>query len=158
MTLYKTAITVFAYNIMKNADFFPTMLGGTGDYSTIFNEFPYKNHIPYLKEYYMICTSYHSSRMLHHLIYNRTNDFVEMTLHHTVTIYLLVGSYMFNTWESGAVISFLHDASDIFQHLTKMWTSTTLDSLSVTSAACCITSWAYMRCYILPFCVYTCWT
>jgi len=51
--------------------------------------------------------------MLDHICYNRKNDFVEMILHHSVTIYLLVGSYMFNLWEGGAIISFIHDASDI---------------------------------------------
>ena len=113
MAIYKTGITAFAYSVMKNADWFPTLLGGTGDVKAVFNGFPYAAHIPYLKEYYMICTSYHSSRMLHHFIYNRTNDFVEMTLHHSTTLYLLIGSYCFNVWECGAIISFLHDASDI---------------------------------------------
>ena len=49
MTIYKLAITIFAFNVMKNADFFPKLLGGSGDYSTILDNFPYGNHIPYLK-------------------------------------------------------------------------------------------------------------
>ena len=96
--------------------------------------------------------------MANHILFNRTNDFVEMILHHSVTVYLLVGSYMFNGWECGAIISCLHDASDITQHLTKMWTSTTCDTMTKISAAACMSCWAYLRCFMLPFCIYHCWT
>jgi len=111
--IYKCAITAFAYSVMKDTDFMPECLGGSGDYSLLYKDHPYATHVPYLKEYYIICTSYHAGQMFSHLAYNRTNDFVEMILHHTVTLYLLVGSYIFNVWEGGAIISFLHDASDI---------------------------------------------
>lgn len=39
-----------------------------------------------------------------------------------------------------------------------MWTSTTLDTISKISAATCMSSWAYLRCFMLPFCIYHCWT
>jgi len=36
-----------------------------------------------------------------------------------MTLYLVVGGYCMNGWESGAVISFLHDASDVSTKLAK---------------------------------------
>jgi len=59
-TIYKCAITAFAYYVMKDSYFMPTYLGGSGDYSLLFNDQPYATHVPYLKEYYLICTSYHA--------------------------------------------------------------------------------------------------
>jgi hypothetical protein len=40
-TLYKCAITAFAFYIMKDADFMPTLLGGNGDYSLWAKDHPY---------------------------------------------------------------------------------------------------------------------
>jgi hypothetical protein len=81
---------------MKDAYFFPSYLGGNGEYSLIFKDYPYIKHIPYLKEYYMSCFSYHLGMLIKHIVAKRQNDFVEMALHHSVTIYLMFGSYMFN--------------------------------------------------------------
>ena len=94
--IYKCAITAFGYYVMKDAYFMPTYLGGSGDYLLGFKDHPYTPHVPYLKEYYLICTSYHLGQMGSHLLFNRTNDFIEMILHHTITLYLMVGSYVFN--------------------------------------------------------------
>jgi len=45
---------------MKDSFFMPTYIGGSGDYSLLFKDHPYAAHVPYLKEYYLICASYHA--------------------------------------------------------------------------------------------------
>ena len=105
---------------MKDQEYLPWMLGGSGTYMNCFNGLPYINHAPLLREYYMIVTGYHLSQLIVHSLGTRKNDFIEMMLHHLATIYLLSGSYMFNCWECGAVIAFLHDFSDTFGHATKL--------------------------------------
>jgi hypothetical protein len=104
---------------MKNSYFYPSYLGGNGDYSLLFKNHPYPTHVPFLKEYYILSTSYHFGQLCKHMIGPKQNDFVEMLLHHTITIYLLTGSYLINVWECGAIIAYLHDASDIAGHITK---------------------------------------
>jgi len=116
---YMCFSTAVGYYVMKDGFFYPVYLGGSGDYSKLFLDHPYTPHVPYLKEYYILSTSYHFGQLMKHVLGKRQNDFVEMMLHHTVTIYLLVGSYLYNVWECGAIISYIHDASDIFGHLTK---------------------------------------
>jgi len=76
MVIYKCVMTAFAYYILKDADFMPTYLGGSGDYSLMFKDHPFALHVPFLKEYYLICTSYQAGQIFRHVVYNRSNDFV----------------------------------------------------------------------------------
>jgi len=99
----------------------PTYLGGSGDYSLMFADHPYPKHAPFLKEYYISVTSYHLGQLVLHILGNHENDFIEMGFHHLVTIFLMVGSYLFNAWECGAVISFLHDTADVSVHFAKVF-------------------------------------
>ena len=103
----------------KDAYYYPTYLGGKGDYTRLFEGQYYVKHLPGLKLFYMINTGYHLGQTFKHFYVDRTNDFLEMLLHHLVTLYLLFGSYMINIWECGAIIAYVHDLSDILGHLTK---------------------------------------
>ena len=38
-----------------------------------------------------------------------------------------------------------------------MWSSTTVDYMSKIVAGLCMSSWFYLRCLVLPFCVYHAW-
>ena len=106
--------TCFGFYVLKDQFFMPKSLGGSGDYSQVFKNHPYAEHPPYLKEYYLMVSTYHVHSIIHHLMSKRENDFVEMLFHHSITLYLMFGSYMMNVWECGAVISFLHDVPDCF--------------------------------------------
>ena len=80
-----------------------------------------------------------------------------MMLHHTITIYLLVGSYIWNMWECGAIIFFLHDTSDIPGHLVKALVQTIYDKVSLFVCLIMMATWFYMRCFLLPYCIYYTW-
>tara|TARA_B110000503_G_scaffold24651_1_gene38931 strand:+ start:212 stop:694 length:483 start_codon:yes stop_codon:yes gene_type:complete len=105
-------LSAFGYFVLKDEPYMPWGLGGRGDFSKSLANHPYPKHSPYLKEYYMCGISYHVGKLIIHFVNKRENDFIEMGLHHTVTLYLLVGSYLYNVWEVGAVICFLHDLTD----------------------------------------------
>ena len=62
---------------------------------------------------------YHVGGLAVHFIDSRRSDFLEMGLHHFMTIYLYGGCYMVNAWECGGVIAFLHDLADITTGLVK---------------------------------------
>jgi len=64
--------------------------------------------------------SYHTGALIVHLFDVRKNDFLEMLLHHTVTMYLYGFSYMFNVWETATVIAYLHDCCEITVSLTRL--------------------------------------
>lgn len=111
--------TSFGYYVLKDQYYMPKSLGGSGDYRLAFIEHPYAKPAPYMKEYYISVTAYHLGQLVTHSLKKRNNDFIEMGFHHLVTVYLMIGSYLMNAMECGAVIAFLHDTADIFVHATK---------------------------------------
>ena len=72
-----------------------------------------------MKWYYLTSIGYHFAQLLLHAVKTRNSDFVEMGLHHIITVYLIIGSYLINCWECGAVIAFIHDISDAVGYFAK---------------------------------------
>ena len=118
---------------------------------------PYVQHASYLKEYYLLVTGYHLSQLIVHGFGTKRNDFVEMFLHHLVTIYLMFGSYLFNCWECGAIIIFLHDFSDIFGALTKFFGNMVYEKISMISLFMLMGTWFWTRCLTFPIIIYQIW-
>lgn len=85
---------------------------------------------------------------------NRRNDFVEMALHHLVTVYLFGGLYLLNTLEVGSAIAFLHDIADIFVNIVKFSGETEHDNLSAFLMIVHMIVWAYTRLITLPYMIY----
>ena len=95
----------------------------------VMTEFPYAIHADWLKEYLLVTMGYHVAGLMNHFIHPRRRDFMEMALHHIVTIYLLGGQYLFNVWEIGAVISLLHDISGPTTYLLKSLSETNVKKI-----------------------------
>jgi hypothetical protein len=100
---------------------------------------------------------YHVGGLMFHFTDVRRTDFLEMTLHHTVALYLYGGSYMFNVWETGAVIAYLHDLTDIFVSSTKMVAETEFKVTTVVVFITNMTLWFYIRLIVFPYLIYTCY-
>lgn len=101
---------------------------------------------------------YHVGGLIIHLTSVRRNDFLEMTLHHTVAIYLYGGSYLMNVWETGAVIAYIHDFTDITVALLRILTETKSKNATAFVFVSHILLWGYMRNVVFPNLILTCWT
>lgn len=107
-----------------------------------------------LRCYYLFTMGYHLHQMVWHLIEDTRNDFVEMFLHHIVTLALYGFSYLTNMTAAGAVIMYLHDWADIFAGLVRCFTETTFDFMSIISVIGMATSWFFTRLYVFPQIIY----
>ena len=152
--IYMIYSTAFGYYVLKDQIMMPKALGGSGDFVHVFKLYPYAEHVPYLKHYYLSVTSYHLGQLVMHFFGNHQNDFIEMGFHHLVTVNLVVGCYMINGWEGGAIISLLHDACDICGMFTKTFTQTVYDKASVFWFALLLLSWGWCRNIQLPCIIY----
>ena len=93
---------------------------------------------------------FHISQLLNQLSFEdwSRNDFLEMTLHHAVTVYLFGFSYIGNVMIGGPV-TFLHNWGDVALSWTRMWGETRhhntlgMYSFIVTQAV-----WIYTRLYV----------
>ena len=101
---------------------------------------------------------YHVGGLINHFVSVRRNDFFEMALHHIVALYLFGGCYMFNLWEGGSVIAFLHDIADITGNLTKTLTNTNYDTATAVVFVTTMIVWFYTRCFLLATYIYSIWT
>ena len=148
-------LSSFGYYVLKDQYYMPRSLGGSGDYALVFSKHPYPEHCSGLQDYYMLVITYHLGSLINHVIGKRNSDFVEMTLHHFVTMGLLLYSYMFNVWECGAVISFIHDFTDCIGHSVKV--SCQLENYDNTTFyifATVMVTWGWARNLVFPYCVY----
>ena len=84
----------------------------------------------------------------------KTSDFIEMFLHHIITLYLFGFSYIFNQ-HIGAVVCFLHDVSDIFVSWTRVWGETKYNILTGTGLISILLIWVYTRVLIFGELIYT---
>jgi hypothetical protein len=89
------------------------MLLGKGDLKYMKTEFPNYGLDLHFKLYYLGTMGYHLHQMIVHCTLEARNDFVEMFLHHVLTIFLYGQSYYLHRGSYGALIMYLHDWADI---------------------------------------------
>ena len=77
-----------------------------------------------------------------------------MLLHHTVTICLFAGSYLYNCLECAAVLAFLHDIADVAICLSKIFMETNMKCLKGSIFVLNMTVWFYTRCFLYPYFLY----
>lgn len=150
---YFTFASVFAYAIAKNSFFMPKSLGGQGELESIFTGTPYfdKTNLGYLKEYFMMQLGYHSSSLLILLTGKTRNDFIEMLLHHSITVTLLSLAYLMNYWPISLLILLTHDISDVFVCFCRVFVDTDYKKTAFALYVCLMVSWVYTRLYVFPF-------
>jgi hypothetical protein len=130
------------------------LLGGKGDFSLSLSEYPFAKHCPQLKEYLLITMGYHIGGLVNHFLHVRRTDFMEMALHHILTLYLFGGCYLFNVWETGAVIAFLHDVADITTNTIKTLAETNSKKVLAVVFVTHMVVWFYTRLAVLPYFIF----
>jgi hypothetical protein len=148
--IYFIVVTIWGYTVLKDEKYLPPSLLGTGSIELANVGYPVHSWPPGYKIYYLGTMGYHVHQMVQHAMEEVRNDFVEMYLHHIVTLMLYGFSYLTNQTAGGAMIMFLHDWADVFASLVRCFTETTLDMISLVSVTGMATSWAYTRLYIFP--------
>jgi hypothetical protein len=106
--------TVWGYLVMKDSNFLPRSLLGVGDLSHVHDNYPLVEWPAGLRTYYLFTMGYHLQCLLHHMSDHVRHDYMEMMLHHIVTMFLYGFSYLVNMTLGGAVVMYLHDIADIF--------------------------------------------
>ena len=160
---YYTFITLFAYIVLDQVDYFPKSLLGHGYMPNMFLKgYPnsYYHYKPkFFDLHYIICLSYFSSDLIYLLfIYERQNDFFTMILHHICTISLIIFSYITNYSNIGSIVLLLHNASDIFVHFTRILIQTDCHEIfKDVSGVFLVFFFIYVRIYVFGDVIYTIW-
>jgi hypothetical protein len=157
LSLFKGTYFTFAflggYLIAKDAFFLNWKLGGSGSIDLMFQDFPYQStaSFPLVRPYLMVQLGYHLFSLISHLSSTPKNDFMEMLLHHTMTVFLITLAYFMNYVAMSHLVLFTHDAGDVFCYFSKLFVDTKYKVITILLAPGVLVSWGYMRLYIFPF-------
>lgn len=137
--------------IIKDLDFVPPIMGGSGDLSKVFADYPkFSNKPQYFDFYYVFITGYHIESLFTHIFGVKDADYVEMIFHHVLTLNLIFFSYLSMFTKAGILILWLHLWSDIFSSSARAWGY--ISSLNAfLSYLGLLSSWIYSRLFVFFF-------
>lgn len=102
---------------------------------------------------------YHVGGLITHFFSaKKANDFIEMGLHHIVAIYLFGGCYLFNAWEVGSTIAFLHDIADVTTNVMKTLSESRFKKESAITFVLHMSIWFWTRLIVLPYLIFLIFT
>ena len=111
--LYYIISSIWGYKIMIGTTLMPTWLGGHGNLFIMNSELP---HVPSatfeMKVFYILQAGKHFSRFFSHVFIRQEGNFFEYALHHGLSCFLILFSYLTNQWTIGVLVLLLHDYSD----------------------------------------------
>ena len=154
-TYYLSAV-ILGWMTLKDTYILPPSLGGSGSFYNQFKDWPYFEHPPLYVYYFTGVMGFHIAALLNQLLFEdkKKSDYIEMTLHHLVTVYLFGFSYMTNTF-IGAPVIFLHNWADVVVSWTRIWGETEHKAIALSSLGFSQIVWAYTRLWVFPQLIYS---
>lgn len=148
---YFIGTTTFAYLVLRGSYIMPPLLGGDDSFYEHFTHYPYWERHQYYTEFYMTCMGYNMAGLLQELFLEDKgrSDYIEMLLHHTVTVYLVVFSYVTNIF-IGAPIILVHNASDSLISFVRVINESKYYAKNPFIFFPALFVWVYMRCITFP--------
>lgn len=143
--------TAFAYIVLKGSYIMPPLLGGDDSFYDHFTHYPYWEHPKYYTEFYMTCMGYNMAGLLQELFFEDKgrNDYLEMLLHHVITVYLVVFGYATNIF-IGAPVILVHNASDALICFVRTINESKYYAKNPIIFFPALFIWVYMRCITFP--------
>lgn len=93
----------------------------------------------------------------HNFVAARSSDFWEMNFHHLITVSLYGSMIVTNSILPGAMISFLHNLSDVPGTVTRAFSQTIYKTTTVVTFFVFVSGWVLVRNVMLPIIVHACW-
>jgi len=150
--------------VLSQTEYFPRMLGGSGsnDFEMIYSEFPCITTGGYeesLRMYYLVTLGYRLFKT-YLLIYQwcrdeHRSDFIEMFLHHTMTLTLYSFSFMMGFVKIGSIIMYLHDLVEPLLNSSKIFAETKANKVvTMLSVVILWLVWGWSRIVVFPQIIY----
>lgn len=122
---YYTLVVVVGHYILKDLCFFPKELLGNGEIVEMFKDgvpgYLFFEKSENFNTYYLTGLAFVITDLIWLLfVYDYQTDFYLMLLHHSITISLVVFSYLTNLSQIGVIVFYLHDITDIFVYITRL--------------------------------------
>lgn len=149
---YFLMASAFGWFVSKDAYFLPIEIGGKGDSSLMFKDFPYQPYdsYPLIRVYITIQLGYHLHSLMTHLLHLPGKQYMELLLHHILTVFLIGLAYFMNYVNISLLVLYTHDIGDYFLNYARVLIETKYKTLGAVMCIMVLLSWGYMRLYIFP--------
>jgi hypothetical protein len=158
-SLYKVIFyslsVIIGHYICKDIEFFDWRLGGNGDYNKLnaggYPHYKFWEKPEFFDYYYLTGLSFVCTDLIWLLfIYEWSSDFYLMICHHTITITLVIFSFLTNNSAVGIMVFYLHDITDVFVYAARIGLNTDFNEIiRVTPCVGLLLSKIYCRIYCL---------
>lgn len=142
--------------MFRDTYFFPRCLGGSADCFAMMEDYPFARLVDGIKFYYVFQLGSCFYKFFYHIFYNQQDSkYNEYLLHHLLTLFLVLFSYLINAILPGSMTIYLHDFGDIFVKLCKIYYEIKNHNKKVLLVLNIIglVTWIYTRLLVLPFCL-----
>lgn len=153
---YYIGVSVWFYFVIaKDQDWLPKQLGGAApSMRRAIETLPYPKFNNGIEQYFLVTAGYHMAGLISIMLGKKRRDFLEMTLHHFICIFLYSGGYLMNIHHPASIVAFLHDSSDILACCVKMLGETKYDRTNIVLFIAHMASWGYNRLVYFPILIY----
>lgn len=117
----------------------------------VWRNYPFESPDNDIKYYYYLSLGHYIHLFFSQFFDVKRKDFWEMMIHHVVTILLIVFSYGANFVRVGSLVLLVHDGSDIFMELAKLFNYAKYQTLCDVTFVCFAISFLVCRLIIFPF-------
>lgn len=144
---YYIIMVSLGYFIIKDSDFLPPSMGGHGSIENLYVDWAVWRKPEHFDMIFFIMSGYHIEALVSQIFKERTNDYIEMMLHHVVTLNLIIFSYMTHFDKFAILLIWLHNWSDIFASAARAF-GYSFVVLTLISYLSLISSFLYFRVYV----------
>jgi hypothetical protein len=156
--MFYTMSSVWCYLLFMDSDMMPSWLGGAGSVPNLFKKFPYGPQHPGLLLYSLVQMGYVIEEIFeHNFLAPRTNDFWEMNFHDLLSLALYGSMIITNTIMLGAMVSLIHNMSDIPTTVTRALSQTVYKKATIITFVVNLLTWVAGRNLMMPVLVFACW-
>ena len=149
--LHFISIVIFGYHTLNNTSYLPSVLGGHGTVQKCFDaQYPYHSASNELRYYVLLQFSYHLHSMIMHTFSQRRNDYIEMMVHHSAAVFLVLFGWLHHLVRIAMLVAFTHDIADIFAYAVKCSVDTVHTKLTFAIYCGLMATWGYTRLYVYP--------
>ena len=121
----------------------------------MYENYPLVQYGENVRIYFLLTLGYHIFNTFDQLLLlERRNDFIEMMLHHGLTLVLYTGSYLINCVEIGVLVVYAHDWADVFVHFAKACEGTHFVYIHIFNGVAIWISWFVSRIITFPLAVF----
>ena len=120
----------------------------------MYKNYPLVERVFGLPEYFLASAGYHVWSTYLHQVSEHRNDYVEMNLHHFLTLSLIFGGHIMGDIDSGLLTIYITNFTNIWVHFAKATMDIGMKKLCDLCGVLLFFFWFYFRLVCFPWCIW----